>query len=406
MGRGMWFVALLCMAQALSAAEDKDPKAEAYDLHEWGVFSVPRNEAWAQRDMKAEWATFPEFFNRIWPEAKLPYHGPVRKPVIYLHANKKFNLSLTIRFTEGRPLVWWPPAFTPSFGIEAGRLDEVSFNLSVVDCINGQAPDPNKVEKGHWMETLRAPQSSLVFTDNGWSRMGNSMVCEHFIYYDGVMKAPPTPKVTRDGDAIVLESNLDYEMLDVIAIERLGKDLRVSKACVDKIETGAHKTRMEWIAADNAVAAGLSKRLAAAGLNQDEADALVKVWEDGFFKQPGLRVLYRIPQAVYDKWLPLQAKPAPAKSVRVGLVLHEHLQPELDEVVAALIKKLGDESFDIRDAARRELTAFGGAAFPALEKAAQGDDPEISKACRSIIESLDMAPALKAKLGPDTKSRW
>jgi hypothetical protein len=139
----------------------------------------------------------------------------------------------------------------------------------------------------------------------------------------------------------------------------------------------------------------LAKRLAAAGLNKDEADALVKVWEEGIFNQDGLTLFYRVPQAVYEKWLPLKAEPAPSKTVRVGLVLHRHLEPELDARVEALIKKLGSEKFEDRSEAEKALLKLGGAAFPMLDKGAKSEDTEIATHCRAILKELDARPLLE-----------
>ena len=63
-------LALLCCVAPLRAAETPLTPAEPYELHEWGVFSVPRNAVWSQMDMRAEWATFPNFFYRVWPDKR------------------------------------------------------------------------------------------------------------------------------------------------------------------------------------------------------------------------------------------------------------------------------------------------------------------------------------------------
>lgn len=368
----MWVLWLAVFAAAARAAEPA-PAAPEYDLHEWGVFTVPRNEAWAQRDMKQEWAGFPEFFNRAWPSAKLPYRGPVRKPVIYLHAKEKVNVALTVRFAEGRPLVWWPPAQD-----NLNEPDRLHFSFALVAPDHpGQAVAPKEVPQGHWMETLRAAKSSMVYTNNGWSRMGTDFVSEHFLYYDGLMKAPTTPKIRRDGETLEIEHAAGFFYEDLMAIERTGKGVRCGPwTRWAGGEPGERSVRVALAQATDEDLTRLRKelveRLSKAGLNADEAEALVAVWHEALFKADGLTIFYRVPQTTYDAWLPLEAKPAPAKTVRVGVVVHEHMEPELDARVAALVKDLAAEAFEVRDKAQRELTALGGAAFPALEKAAAG----------------------------------
>lgn len=252
------------------------------------------------------------------------------------------------------------------------------------------------------MEALRQVESSQVFCGGGHSRIGRSWDTERFIYYDGLMKAPSAPTAARAGDAIDLEVPGDCIWLDVMAIERDGKNLRVAKAwggwnAVLDAKVRTVKIEMVDANADDLVRLGkeLAERLAAAGLNRDEADALVKVWKEGFFEADGLSVFYRVPQETYEKWLPLEAKPAPKKTVRVGLVLHQHLEPELEARVKKLIADLGSEEYEARAAANKALMGMGGPAFPQIEAAAKSDDPEIARAANAILAALDARPALE-----------
>lgn len=243
MSRFAVLISSLLFTTALLAAEAQDA---VYDLHEWGVFPIARNSAWAMSDMRAEWATFPDFFYRVWPKKRLPYFGPVTKPVVYFHAERLGPVQLTIKFAEGRPLVWWPATSQPADGI-------------------------------------------------------------------------------------------------------------------------------------------------------GEATALDKVWEQGLFKRDGLSVFYRVPQTTYDTWLPLAAVPVPRKIVRVGIVFHAHLEPDLDARVEALVTKLASENFEERQAAEHQIARIGGAAFPVLEKHFNDPDAEVARACHQIIAALDVVPALEPK---------
>lgn len=412
--RHLLLVALLAVIAipVLQAAE----KAEApgtYELHEWGVFMVPRNAVWANLDMKGEWSSMPkEFYGRL-PERTLPYRGPVSKPVIYFHAEKPVALKLTIRFADGVPTIWWPAAERPVNNGVTIKEDRsiLEFAPQLVkrnekDLHGPGAVNPRKlaVPAGHWVETLRAVEASEVFCAGGWGHIGTSWDTERFIYYDGLMKPPPTPGVDRQGERFVLDIPGTEIWQDVMLIERNAGKITVAEnwGGWDKpFEPGAG--RHEFIsmkASDEAslkeLAKELAKRLDAAGLNKDEADALVKVWGEGIFNQDGLTLFYRVPQAVYEKWLPLKAEPAPSKTVRVGLVLHRHLEPELDARVEALIKKLGSEKFEDRSEAEKALLKLGGAAFPMLDKGAKSEDTEIATHCRAILKELDARPLLES----------
>jgi len=380
-----------------------------YDLHEWGVFKVSRNDAWAQRDMKEEWASFPKFFYRMWPERHLPWRGAVDKPVIFFHAEKAVKLQFTVTFATGKPLVWWPAASSPG---EAGGLEPVGQPNRIVWYVDLQAQGQgfkasHEVPEGHWVQKLRAVAASAIQTyGDASNRRGGDQQEESFVYYDGIFQAPAGPKVARGANALVFETNSDHAWLDVLVIDRREKETFVGKAWTAKIEAGKQSTKVELVSAGDAkgeketierLRRELTDRLSAAGLNKDEAESLVKVWDEGFFARPGLTLLYRVPQETYEKWLPLTANPAPKKCVRVGLVLHTSLEPELEATVETQIKKLADEKFEVRDAARKLLAQIGGAAFPQLEKHFSDPDVETAKTCRAIVEGLDTKPALNAK---------
>ncbi|MCW8132502.1 MAG: hypothetical protein KIS92_19295 [Planctomycetota bacterium] len=384
-----------------------------YELHEWGVFAVPRNAAWANLDMKGEWAGMPKAFYGMLPERGLPYHGPVLKPVIYFHAEKPLKIDLTVTFAEGTPTIWWPAASDP---VNTGRREglpapkSLTFQPWLVERPEqnspaGKVPRELAVDEGHWVNLLRKVKASDVFCGGGHSHVGQAWDKEKFIYYDGLMKLPVSPGVVRDGKTVVLEVPGAEVWQDVMLVERDGEKLSVSSRWGGWTEAlgptdvrherfEMRETNAEGLAA---LAKELTARLTQAGLNPDEAESMTAVWNEGLFRQDGLTLFYRIPQAVYDRWLPLKAKPAPAKTVRVGLVVHRHLEPELEARVAGLIKRLSSEQFDERDAALQALLKLGGAAFPQIDKASASDDPEVARQCKSILNLLDARPFLGKK---------
>jgi len=59
--------------------------------------------------------------------------------------------------------------------------------------------------------------------------------------------------------------------------------------------------------------------LAADGLFDDEARALLNTWELSYFKSTGLRVFFLVPRAWTDFYLPLEiSQPADVNRVMVG----------------------------------------------------------------------------------------
>jgi hypothetical protein len=109
----------------------------------------------------------------------------------------------------------------------------------------------------------------------------------------------------------------------------------------------------------------VSDALDATGLYHDEVTAMVNTWQRQWFRTPGLRVLYLIPQAWTDASIPLNVTPKPDTMLRVMLIRVEVITPEQETTdVAAL------EGFDADAAlARAHFAALGRFAEPRLRRA-------------------------------------
>ena len=181
----------------------------AIEVHEWGVFAVYPDEAYAGVDMAAEWAGLPRFIYQLEPSRRLPYHGPVLKPVVYFHAKDDLpagSIALTIRFSAGRPIVWFPGS---TFPVDTGRqskdkadMDHVSWKIFFRSPRKPRARQrrhpgrPLEWMKGrdqlrdvpaeHWYARLRAVASTPVYSWGSHSNLGRSVDQEKFVYYDGL----------------------------------------------------------------------------------------------------------------------------------------------------------------------------------------------------------------------------
>src|SRR5207245_10231452 len=88
-----------------------------------------------------------------------------------------------------------------------------------------------------------------------------------------------------------------------------------------------------------------------------------------------------------------------AKIATDGASLIAYLKKQtLDDVkraeIKALIHKLGDSSFEVREKAREDLVAQGDAAAPLLSQVAKDPDPEISSRAKDCRETIGKAPAV------------
>ena len=391
----VWMPLLILTCDEPGNCQDKKAEKPAnFEIHEWGVFTAPRNSYWLKQDMVAEWSSFPDFFHGVWPKKKLAYYGPVTKPVIYFHSKDKLNIQLQIEFTTGRPLIWWPPAVLPCTGrygrrkslVDGKDLNSENALLFHLRMNQGMENRP-QVDSKHWMSQLRKVRSAPLSAHGGYSRLGDHRHGENFVYYDGVMKSPKPPTVVRKKRGIQFKSHSDHDWLDVFVIDRTNDELRVADKVIDRIAAGKRVTSvsLEKVEDTKQASKSLLKKLIKAGLNEDEAQALLAVWGEGLFERGGLTIFYRVPQKTYDQWLPIATKPIAKKTVRVGLVAHFRMEPELDEVVKKLVAQLDSNRYQVRANADKQLREIGGPAFPAIKEASKSASTEVRMRCEKIL---------------------
>src|SRR5690349_11004616 len=77
----------------------------------------------------------------------------------------------------------------------------------------------------------------------------------------------------------------------------------------------------------------------------------------------------------------------------LGIVLTAALLARSDTPTAAeierLIKQLGDDDFDRREAAAKRLDAIGEPALEAVRKARDSDDPEVRQRAREVVRLIE-----------------
>ena len=94
----------------------------------------------------------------------------------------------------------------------------------------------------------------------------------------------------------------------------------------------------------DALAAKVTEALDATGLYHDEAVAMVSTWKRQWFRTPGVRVLYLMPQAWTDAAIPLTITPPPDETRRVMMIRVEVITPELEQADAAMAESGGNIS--------------------------------------------------------------
>jgi hypothetical protein len=398
----MRLIACIATLFPFLSAFSADAPAPTYTLHEWGVLTVAKGNPFAQQDMREEWRTFPKFFYRgdagLNPPAVPANERVMRKPVIWLHGDQPQDIALTVRFPKGRPLVWWPYAVLNN----DATTPALTFFVSLLPRKPADVMPP-MLEAGHWFNRLCTVPGDWLYCEHGKQPKIKSpdrgpIERSPFLYYDGLIPSPEQPRVKRSEQGIEIEFDVQRQLSDLLVIDRHDGTVSMS-AWVDGIEIddapphSEHiKVRLE-VANDDLIAKReleLMERLIGAGLTREEASALVEIWRPQFFAQDGLTIFYRIPQERYEEMLPLTAEPAPSEKIRVGLVVHSHLEPELKQHVDQLIIDLRDPAK--RAAARAKLAAYGGAAFDGLTAGMFSKPDEVALICSALLAEQNMVP--------------
>jgi len=101
------------------------------------------------------------------------------------------------------------------------------------------------------------------------------------------------------------------------------------------------------------------------GLYPREARAMVKTWEDSWFGEPGLRVLYTLPRAWTDRTLPLTISPSPKAIERVMLARAEIITPAMERALLTEVERYIAATPDERPKIVAETRALGRGRFTA-----------------------------------------
>ncbi|MBI5726140.1 MAG: hypothetical protein HZA50_19430 [Planctomycetes bacterium] len=419
-------------------------------VHEWGVFSIYSDVGYANANMRAEWESLPGFFYRQFPPdnrrmGSVYNMGNVDKPVMYFYSPRPFwRLYVSVDFKEGAPVVWWPCSREPRF--ETDRTGKTLSKLShkvVWEALAGDFhPNFSISGNGHlysniygeldidgkgpwqkasetplpddsWMAAARLKKALLINTagvpDEAAARRVRSVTeTERFLYYDGLVPAPDYLRLQSyggQGPVLCNTGKADIQNLFVIDRRNWQKDKPVRFAQIGRLDAGGEiKVEFEEQPAKDWPAGAVKKVrqvLIDAGLFEEEADSMLKIWEKGLFARDGLTAFYVLPRAEYDRLLPLKIEPAPSAIVRVGLALHPNMATAdeikaLEEKIRELAAKLQSNAVAVHKPAMKALLEMGPPIVPFLQKAInESASQELKERGQRVLDQLDAGTYLK-----------
>ncbi|MBL9173293.1 MAG: hypothetical protein JNL10_07160 [Verrucomicrobiales bacterium] len=331
-------------------AEASTPAAP-YSAHEWGTFtSVQGSDG-----IPIAWKPFvksdlPEFvYTRRHPFSEATI-APRRRgfelmelkstgawlqrmetPVIYFHSEQPLSVRVRVELPQGLITEWYPRAghFGPVFGVDPVMPDSdesflewpaVSVSpvgprsmVGITDRVRGRGDSHYYAAR-----SAHANEVRIAADSNGPAEL------ESFLFYRGAGNFGTPLRVSMPSPQVLLLENVGRQPLDGLRILE-GRGAQARQVAVPVLNPGESR-RIAWQGVTDGAARaevtqelskGLQHDLTQAGLNEDEAAAMIDTWRESWFGEDGLRVFFLLPRDWTDATLPLHLNPPPRELVRV-----------------------------------------------------------------------------------------
>lgn len=367
-----------------------------YIAHEWGTFTSVQGADGVQMSwnplLASELPRFVYDLGRagIGPSlSKTAFVARQRMetPVIYFHSDQVFNVDIDVMFPKGNVTEWFPHGLRPNRPKDG--IPAISWpGVTVIPRGSAEAKDLQaslpKENTGSHYYAAREADADFVSVANP---KGATEV-EKFLFYRGVgdFIAPLSVTMPNPNSPDLRLENQGDQPLQSLFVVRVGEgfmtispvgDLAVkSNATIGlndpvPIEEGRMK-----------LGSMLRDSLTRAGLSATEAAAMVKTWDDSWFTERGIRVLYILPQAWADTVLPLKFSPLPNQLVRVFVGRAEVISPQVEQALAQEVDRGKSDDLAVRAESVKNIRSLGLGRFlePAFRRLAlqRKDDRDFS----------------------------
>jgi hypothetical protein len=370
----MKLVSLVPIALTLGLAASRGAAQAPLIVHEWGTLTTqhaPDGTPRGRLNRIDASDVLPDFVHRFEPPQTLsnPFgKGPkvsgrpdvtmrLETPVIYFYAPDaatseiRFDVRVQLR---GGILNEFYPGAEPSVVHDMGRL-QAKYTARVLGPADPIRLDHYLLGTLAWSGVTFDARAVVPATDSAvWtaprnvaaSRVRTGREAEHYLFYRGVAHldsliatSHTTRKVELRAPAVLHWMSDEAMTLSRIWLADVRPDGSTAFATRSnlRIEKTAHGAplgempRFDAAAYGEAHAAALRQsmkdELVAAGLYDDEAEAMLATWNESYFRKPGLRLFYTVPRGWIDYFLPLELSvPHEATRVLVGRIdLLDHI---------------------------------------------------------------------------------
>lgn len=404
-----------------------------YIAHEWGTFTSIQGTdgvpiAW-QSLINGD---LPQFvYNRTrTADAKELGVGPlflgkgaiaatqrIETPVIYFYSTTPQRVDVQVDLPEGTITEWYPqithfgPAPEPA---KSAYIDSQQRSRSFVHWANVQiAPTsvsvnyPKEAGVSHYY-AARETDAAIVtvsppannFAPANQSNASKPQV-EKFLFYRGIANFDSPLNVKAQDRSLTIANQIDAPLTHLFVIDqREGKYAfsylpRLEGKASKQMDTSIISSRTAITESRDELIKAMRESLTHAGLLEKEAAAMVKTWEDSWFDEHGLRVLYVLPQGWVNSTMPLKLSPAPALTQRVFVgraeVFTPKLEQQLSDLVSAYTSASPEQKKDlVKTVQSLKLGRFTQAAFSRV--ISMKNDKEFTTAA-SQLQAYSLIPA-------------
>ncbi|HEY3901341.1 MAG TPA: hypothetical protein VGM54_22220 [Chthoniobacter sp.] len=341
-----------------------DRSGSDFVVHEWGTFTSVQGGDGVQMIWNPLVAPdLPRFvYDRTRSQGKARIRGIVvagktgsaqrqrmETPVIYFYSDRTRTVDVAVRFPGGSITEWYPQ----ESALEPNGLFEFNPSLPVLHWRNIQVlprfacsvPLLTEQAPSHYYAARETDSSELA----QWE--GGKVEFEKFLFYRGLAsaEAPLTVKLDAANSRQIILTNTGADELPQLFVYEIRpgggawldvKHLQPGETRRASLEAtaGAHAITAADLSLGKAMIASsprlntsLLDALTNAGLYPREARAMIRTWEDSWFGEPGLRVLYTLPRSWTERTLPLTIAPAPTTIERVMIARAEVITPAMEQ---------------------------------------------------------------------------
>lgn len=296
------FLIALAMASSLVHA---DPMI----VHEWGTFTVLQDENGdGIPGINSDDEPVPSFVHRIAPLVRGPVSSSTKGPLPECHPDVRMRLEtpvvyfypppgehrtvdVEVSFPGGWISEYFPGGSVDAPGLETGRIRRNAVGRLVWKGlrVGGKHEGPRTADPV-WTIPREVDAASVRTVD------GED---ERYLFYRGVANLDAPVRVIRSGANLKVLGDTRAAWMVAVA-----EDGRIAFA---RWRPGETRRAPDAYAEENltALLGDMRDELVNEGLFPREADAMLRTWENSYFRSPGARLFYLVPREWTDRHLPL-----------------------------------------------------------------------------------------------------